>query len=193
MNVPMIEMPKATALGHLKSYRAALHRRADAEYEAVATAYEALASGKPVLNLREAFALAPLDEKGRPRLCIARADQKQARIVTSGWPRDRMVCETRWRTGRNLGMGLITIMQPPARDFAPGYALVPIVPPAVRKHHALAKCAVLWEVEQWADRVIGARPDVDPVLLRPIGGELWAVLGAWELTAVERAVMAGRI
>lgn len=195
MDTPTITMPKAEARRHLKSYRAALHKKADAEYEAIATAYQTLAQGKAVLNLADAFGQAPVDDKGRPRLCIARADQRQARIYASGWPEaNGIVCTTLvgWRRGRAPNMAQISIAVPGLRRFPEGYALVPIVPPAVKKHYALRTTAVLWEVEQWADRAIGAQPDRDPMLLRHLGGDLWAVLGAWDLTDVERAVMRGR-
>jgi hypothetical protein len=77
-------------------------------------------------------------------------------------------------------------------EAAEGYALVPMVPPTVKTHHALQKLHVLWEVEQWADQRIRAEADRDPYLLRFVGGDLWVVLGEWELTEVERSVMAGR-
>jgi hypothetical protein len=52
---------------------------------------------------------------------------------------------------------------------------------------------VLWEVEAWADSRIGAQPDRDPYLLRRVDADLFAVVGEWDLTDVERAIMRGRI
>lgn len=76
-----------------------------------------------------------------------------------------------------------------------GYALVPMVPADAREEAGnpqLSKCWILWEVERWADKRIGAVPDRDPFLLKHVGGELYAILAAWDLTDLERAVMAGR-
>jgi hypothetical protein len=32
---------------------------------------------------------------------------------------------------------------------------------------------------------------VDPILLRPIGGDLYAVVAQWDLTEIERTIIAG--
>jgi hypothetical protein len=45
----------------------------------------------------------------------------------------------------------------------------------------------LWEAE-W--RRVAPR---DPYLLRHVGGDIWVVLAAWDLTEVERAAMATRL
>jgi hypothetical protein len=77
-----------------------------------------------------------------------------------------------------------------------GFALVPMIPAAVRLTLPTGTTDrdsfILWEVEEWADRRIGSRADRDPYLLRHLGGDLWAVLAEWDLTELERAVMAGR-
>lgn len=79
------------------------------------------------------------------------------------------------------------------RDGLEGYALIPMVPLDVRPATGrLADMFVLWEVEQWADRRIGAKPDIDPYLLKHVGGSLYAVLAEWDLTPLERAIMKGR-
>lgn len=78
-------------------------------------------------------------------------------------------------------------------EMTNGYALVPIVPPTVRKGHAdLSRYFTLWEVEQWADQRIRAAADRDPYLLQRLGGDLYAVVGEWDLTELERAVMGSR-
>ena len=75
------------------------------------------------------------------------------------------------------------------------WAQVPMIPPiGVRlagggsklRHHV-----VLWEAE-WSERRPAALPPYDPYLLRPLGGDLYAVVSEWDLTEIERAVMAGR-
>jgi hypothetical protein len=43
----------------------------------------------------------------------------------------------------------------------------------------------LWEVNQWSP----ARPPDDPVLLSPLGGDLYAVLAHWDLTEIEKMVL----
>jgi len=64
--------------------------------------------------------------------------------------------------------------------------MVPPVPPGLRPASAIGNYHVLWEAE-W-ERVAPA----DPALLKHIGGDLYAVLAVWDLTELERAVLAGR-
>jgi hypothetical protein len=63
-----------------------------------------------------------------------------------------------------------------------------MVPPDVMPARGcdLSKHFVLWEVENW-----DAAPPIDPILLRPIGGNLYAVVAQWDLTEVERMIIAG--
>jgi hypothetical protein len=50
----------------------------------------------------------------------------------------------------------------------------------------LSKHFVLWEVESW-----DFAPPIGPMLLRPIGGNLYAVIAQWDLTDIERMIIAG--
>lgn len=191
MNAGQITMTKEEARERLQHYRRALHNRADEEYEATAALYGALAKGTPVIELAHAFTLAPLDEKGRPKMAIARADEKQVKVWSGNGVREfepapaRHTLAMRARTTR--------IVDPRSNWRQPdGYALVPLVPPAVLGNRNPAKHWILWEVEQWADARLDAAPDRDPLLLRQIRGSLYAVVGQWDLTEVERMVMASR-
>jgi hypothetical protein len=66
--------------------------------------------------------------------------------------------------------------------------LTPIIPPHLRPKHDLANYRTLWEVEAWKPE-----PPKDPMLLKPLGGMLYAVLATWDLTEMERAVLRGRV
>jgi hypothetical protein len=61
MDVALIEMPAEVAEEQLKSYRRALHRRADAEYEVIARGLDELAR-MGFLTIEEGR-----DERSRPR------------------------------------------------------------------------------------------------------------------------------
>lgn len=206
MNVQPITMDPGTAREKLRAVRAALHRRADGEYQALERAYAALAEGTPILSLPEAFRTAGIDEQGRPRLAIARADRRRCRFSwrapnVGGLPRTEgaLYFDTRadpWSlrgTGVNLVLAVVL-----GREFAPptavrmnagGEALVPLIPPEVRNQVRFRDrdCYLLWEVETWTPV-----PDRDPMLLRHLGGDAYAVLAHWDLTDLERMVMAGR-
>ncbi len=146
-----------------------------------------------LLNIADAFSECPLDEKGRPKIAIARADQPQVKLNQgwSGTPHYRFdTTFNNRRRQRSLNLSIITRRAP--YKWPEGYSLVPIVPPEHRKGHALHTHFILWEVEQWSDSVIRAIADRDPYLLRHVGGDLYAIVAEWDLTDIERAVMAGR-
>lgn len=70
--------------------------------------------------------------------------------------------------------------------------MVPIVPADVRETVTgpLRDYHILWEVEQWHDQPL-VTPPTDPYLIRHIGGSLWSVEAEWDLTDLEKAVIAG--
>lgn len=196
MNVPTIEMPAEDAKAKLAAYRAQLRRRADEEYEAAAAGYEALAEGKPLLNLTDAINFAGLGDDGRPRLAIARADRKQVEVTGWGAPRDHIrfnATSPNFSTWGYSGTLMVNVRwNEPGIKMKNGYALVPMVPADVRPSGQLKDYFILWEVEAWSDRRIGAQPDIDPYLLHHLAGDLYTVEAAWDLTELERAIMAGR-
>jgi hypothetical protein len=195
MNVPQITMPPEAAQLKLEAYRKQLRRRADEEYKAAVAGYAALAAGKPLLNLTDAFNHAGLGEDGRPRLAIARADRKQ--VMLDVW-RDRREAVFDSRKNPQVFGYVGTLRMRIPVDFSmngakDGYALVPLVPADVRPMTgSLKDFFILWEVEQWSDRPLTAVPDYDPLLLQHIAGDLYAVIAEWDLTPLERAIMTGR-
>ena len=68
-------------------------------------------------------------------------------------------------------------------------AIVPNIPPRLRPGRGLQLYTLLWEATWAVDPV----PPGDPALLRKLGGDLYIVLGTWDLTALEQAVLSGRI
>ena len=64
---------------------------------------------------------------------------------------------------------------------------MPIIPAPIRpKAMDLSRYFVLFEAE-WQ-----AIPPKDPLLLSRLSGSLYVILAAWDLTELERAVLAGR-
>lgn len=203
MDVQTITMDPAEAREKLREYRTGLHRKADAEWQAAAAGYEALAKGTPLINVAEAIRGAPFDMKGRPQFAIARADERQVRFTFTGnGSQTWCTFDSRYQWGRrgrapvNTPTALSFDLQrtPPAGKHSwecRGFALVPMVPPSAGRHD-LSKHYVLWDVELWSDTPIGAQPPVDPFLLRHLGGDLYVIVAEWDLTKLERAVMGRR-
>jgi hypothetical protein len=201
MNVATITMEPDQAREKLRAYRASKHKDAEEQYRQCAAGYEALAKGTPLLNLADVFRDVALDEKCRPKLAIAAADQSQVRfrwdattqaVFSTGFKNwnlrhERYVrfVEMGRRHGRRSSNDKWDVT-------VEAFALVPLVPADVRPRVGQLKdLFVLWEVENWSDTEIGAKAPVDPMLLKHIGGALYAVLAEWDLTPLERAVLEG--
>jgi hypothetical protein len=94
----------------------------------------------------------------------------------------------RSRAARGKTFLIQDILAEPPGEPKSGMAMVPMVPPDVLPPRGadLSKHFILWEVESW-----DVSPPVDPILLRPIGGDLYAVVAQWDLTEIERTIIAG--
>ena len=77
MNTEQITVTAAEAQAKAEAYAATSKVDSQDFYDACRQAYEAIAEGGSVIHLSKSFQLAGLDETGRPRLAIARADRKQ--------------------------------------------------------------------------------------------------------------------
>lgn len=209
METTKIEMSQEKAREKLQAVRRQLHVRADDEYKALEKGYAALAHGTPLIDLEATMRDCAVDDFGRPRLAVARADRKQVYVE---WNRNSEWCsfhcakdfrlDGRWpdltrsfQMGRENGQSRVTGWSDgkEINVSTEGYAIVPMVPPDVRPARALRRCFVLWEVEEWSDSRLGAQADRDPYLLEHLGGSLYCVIAEWDLTELERAVMNGRL
>ena len=152
-----------------------------------------MASGRVLIRALDSIKQAGLDELGRPKRAIARADHK--RVALGIGPReDACFAPMAWSNKfggrwvmtqhRSMAVPGLRIEQHVRHDWA---AVVPLIPVHLRPRAAIENYHVLWEAE-WT-----AQPPVDPMLLRRMTGDLWIVVAAWDLTEVERAAMASRL
>ena len=205
MNVTPITMTKADAKKAFVEYQAAV--RADrpnvrkvwkTEDVALMQAYKHLARGTTVLDLQAAMQQAGsklFDGCPIPLPCLAvvnsDAVECHLELYRNGSAQFKAA---RWSKARRE---LVTF---PAATFPAitstvniwevnqHTTLTPIIPPALRPKHKLANYKTLWEVESWT-----REPPRDPMLLKPLGGMLYAVLATWDLSEMERAVLRGRV
>lgn len=187
MNVQTISMDKQEARKAFEQYRAAVRQRHNEEDKAIMDGYRALSKGTPIINVREAIIAAGLDHLYHPRLAIARADFK--RCFYKGWAGgSARFSNERWSSASTIRGGVFNLPDGSFPAFKgnsiEAEAVVPNVPPQFRPLGALKRYHILWEAD-WK------RVPHDPMLLRYLGGELFAVLAVWDLTEVERAVLAG--
>lgn len=214
MDDAAIRMDRAEARKQFLAYRHAVRERHNIEDAQIMRGYRALSQGRQVINLRLVIAAGGISPDGMPRLAVAQSDSRwvwcdrQANGAVTFLPRDAWAMRSNMRKGvfefgadtlpgcRELGHDMTKYVY--SREHSDGghakwggafRAMVPVVPPALRPVHALSNYATLFEVADWSK---APRPPGDPALLKYVGGELYAVLAAWDLTPLEQAVLAGR-
>ncbi|HEY2596961.1 MAG TPA: hypothetical protein VGJ79_00620 [Candidatus Dormibacteraeota bacterium] len=189
METETITVDREEAAAIYRKYREHQHYSTPIDRE-VQRVYEAIAKKKIVVQALASIVKAGLGEDGLPKLAIVRADSEKchlqlrgdggARFSKDGWAPDR-----NRRTYIDLPPGSFPASN---RRFNHYEALTPLVPIHIRPQRALENYHILFEAE-WS-RVVPK----DPLLLRRLSkGDLWVVIGAWDLTDVERAVLAGRL
>jgi hypothetical protein len=190
MNTPTITATPEEARDKLREYKR--RRLKDEEYQRIVEAYEWLAKGYKLIDVGDAIRDGGFDDNMRPRLAIARADRPTVKFV---WWRhaDGGRFDANAPTGRDYPQLVerINFNRTPDRNVE-AYAVVPLLPPSVRPADALRNYHILWEVDSWSDRPIGARASYDPYLLKRVSGDLFAVIAEWDLTPLELAVCQGR-
>lgn len=187
MDVATITMPKEKAIEAYRAYRKSVRENPDNKADQAAMlGYQALARGKAVIDIQKAFHAAGLDSLGRPKLALGRAHWK---IVDfwAGYGKEVLNFKGVGLNGKGA-----TYLEQSVRPWSePNQllsqkrwrALVPMVPPNIRPGKTqLHLYHILWEAS-WEEA------PVDPFLLKHLIGPLFAVLAAWDLTEMERAVM----
>lgn len=197
MNIEPLVIASDEAEAKFNEYSQASRDGGTATDAALANAYRTALSGQPVIALTATIHAGGYLPDGLPRLAICRADAencwvKATRVAFK--PRDRLtyssVPDPR-HCGALVGARHL-LVRVPGPDEPPlgrrGHTVVPLTPPRHRPtRRRLSSCHILWEVQEWTPD-----PPIDPVLLRHIYGDLWAVLAQWDLTDLERAILPGR-
>ena len=207
MDLATIEMPVEEATKAFEEYRDAVRQRHDDEDKRIMQGYKALARGQQVVRLSQTMKAGGVDvltfpgrwsaatvEVTLPKLAVARANRTTVWTFGIG-DRGGCVMQTKRQPHVNNNFDVTRF---PDGTFDPGErdegwvprirAVVPNVPPRLRPRAGLGNFHILFEAEWGLD----PEPPVDPALLRHIGGDLYAVIATWDLTELERAVLAGR-
>lgn len=163
--------------------------------------YRAMAKGLAVVDVAAALREVGLDEKGRPKIAIVRADAPHVffRGRSHGGGVFSSIPFWQIRGGRYSSARAAKIVVSDAVIFPDGtftdeqtaalatfdsQALVPAIPPEHRPRRGLARYHILFDAE-WM-----LTPPRDPFLLRHLLGSLFVVVAKWDLTEVERMVLA---
>lgn len=178
------------------------------EYDGLMKGYRAIAKGLQVVDVAHVLQVAGLQhDTCYPRLAICRADATtcfvdmredgsatfRANKQPSTWGRtasaDLVRCSAAtfprfvigWHDGKRFRDGR------PSAWTTVASALVPIVPAGLHPKAHLRNYHILW------DAVWTPEPPKDPLLLKHLAGQLYAIVAAWDLTPLEQAVLRGRL
>lgn len=163
--------------------------------------YREIMNGRRVLDVAQAMKQAGLNRDGSPRLAIIRADYK---LCYAGWDGPQLwfshhgdwKFDRRIRKPMKMPVGCPLRPNPfywngekhisnPANTWS-GRAVVPSIPPRFRPDRHLRHYHILWEAE-WESM------PVDPLLLKHLGGTMYAVMAQWDLTPLESALLRDRL
>jgi hypothetical protein len=144
-------------------------------------------SNIPMINLTDAIINGGLDEKGYPHLAVASyqdsIDRNEIQVKVFDDGEIRYYNKVGWHTIFSTGEDAF-----PRHNrgfFGNGYPLladtiVPLVPPELRQKNP-EDVLILFEVAKWN---VAPRP-ADPYLLKHVAGNIYAILGSWDITQKE--------
>jgi len=194
---------KGQELGRTLRMLKADRSRLEREDEELMTAYKALANGHQVINLPQVIRAAGVQANTHlPALAIARANWKDCFFQINSergfyseesWlgyrDRDRDTSTKFVRLAGSVFPAETTDEGWRRTNGLPRYpvkAIVPSIPPHLRPTK-LENYFILW------DAVWQPAPPVDPLLLKRLSRDMFAVVAQWDLTPLERSILEGRI
>lgn len=188
MNINELKMDKEQARELYRKYQE--HRAWQSPHdEEIAAIYKRIAQGKTVIRALESIRNAGCDADGLPKLAICPAHMTECWYQATGHGQNRTVNFGKRSPNSRDRRNVVRMDWPDAPETKrwTHMAQVPLIPIHLRPKRGLQNYHILWEAE-WTKRY-----PVDPYLLRRFGGDAWLVVAAWDLTEIERAVMASRL
>lgn len=181
MNVSTISVPKEIALQKLSEYaHVRKEQRVSADRE-LRRLYK-WASTHTLINVHQALRETGLNDQGLPKLALARANWETCFYseINQAFSSSNRHFTSRYAI--KFPSQTFPHTQGPWRQ---AYAPVPHIPPTIRPEGDLSNYHILFEVKEW--KVYPA----DPFLLKQIYGWIFAILGEWDLTDLERSILSG--
>lgn len=198
MDVKPIEMSYGQARETIRAYHGVLKDRRRDEDLAILRSAKAVMRGLRVISMSNTILAGGFDSTQRPRLAIVRADKPWCHLYrwnVQTWFIGADARHETWVTGSHERFKRLRRAKPLAfsitgedgsglRNEMTAVAMAPSIPPAHRpSNDALDRYYLLWEAE-WQRTA-----PVDPALLAPLGGGMFAIVAMWDLTPLERAVL----
>ena len=189
--VEEITVTKSEARAKYREYRAAAERQPLPYLKELKDAYNQLRRGHGVIDVFKAFRNCGTTEDGLgPKLAIYPATETKCWFQRERLGGGKFCWSRASRNHKNIiELAAGTFPEWTSTDYWTMVSCpVPIVPPHLLPRAELSNFHILWEVEKW-----NLEAPRDPLLLRRISTNLFAIVARWDLTELERAVIAGRI
>ncbi len=194
--VDKIFIPEEQAKAEWKIYCDLLKKRKDEHLRILKDSMYWAKQGKALINVYEAIQKAGLNKNDEPRFAIARADLTTVKFEKRDTSSGRYIMNDAWdKTNVELPQKTFKVeWNRPEGSTSPWEiynkeltAKVPIIPALLMPEGDLKNYYILWEVKEWEKL-----PEVkDPFLLKRISENMFVILGAWDITELERAIVGG--
>jgi len=188
----VLSMCKDQAKKEWVEYRDLLKTRSDKYLKDIKMCLVQMKKGRTVIDIPKLMKEVGVNKDGEPKLAIARADLRTISFLkgNGGWGCYR----SRHWAGYKEEVSLPTNTFPPWKKNDKGWIIrekidapVPIIPAPFVPKGKLENYYILWEVEKWEQ--VAPR---DPILLKRLNNNMFAVLAVWDLTPLEQSIMMSR-
>jgi hypothetical protein len=191
MNIEHYSIRRNQAYKEWKNYvRACKENPKDQFLNDMKAVYNQLKSGRKLIDVLKIFPLAGVNDYYKPKLAISIANLK---VIYCHYHRDGTLVFRKSNDGWREAPILSLKLKPLPDHLFEKYqyrkdlkTMVPKIPASIRPKGNLDKYYILWEVENWE------QVPKDPYLLKRLTKNIFVILAAWNLTELERSVIAGR-
>lgn len=205
-DLPKITLPKDQAKEEWEKYLKVLKTREEKFLKIMKDAHYQMSKGKELIDIYKIMNEVGLNENNQPRLAIARADLKEVHFEKRDEGAGRFGTSEQYNSVQASAKDMIELPQKTfdihwerrnkEQNLSVNWNIknkiiktkVPIVPLELLPKGSLSNYYILWEAKVWEDL-----PETkDPILLKRISENLFAILGCWDLTDLEQSILRGR-
>lgn len=190
MQLDEMTLTKEEATAKWKEYVEAKKVSKDPIYKELAAVYNQVKAGRKIIDIYKLIPKGGTHSNHHPKLAIVTATAKECLCRISANGDVRYVPRFRWKRSEVIEIKQAFPEIPNVNRWQT-YDLkapVPIIPPQFMPKKMRADYFILWEVDEW--KLI---PPTDPWLLRRLTKNLFVAIVGWDLTEIEKAVMAGKM
>lgn len=192
--IPKIKMPKEKAKEEWRKYCEVLKTRKEKFLKVMKDAHYQMKEGRELIDIYKIMKEVGLNEKNEPKLAISRADLTSVRFTKQDTGTGTFG-ENGWdSTGITLPQNTFNIhweRSNPDQSWSIKQkeisTKVPLIPIELLPSGSLKNYYILWQPKEWQ-----LLPETkDPILLKRVSENLFAILGSWDLTDLEQSVIRG--